>query len=117
MHLCIISVVGFYDAETNKRLEFLTNNSFLSTYTITQIFKARWKIKEFFKWIKQNLKIKSFLSTSKNAVLTQIWVSMCYYLLLSYIKYQTKYSYTLTEFAIMLKETVLEKGIGVRYKV
>jgi len=58
--------------------------------------------------IKQNLKIKSFLGTSKNAVLTQIWVAMCYYLLLSYIKYQTKYSYSLTHFAIMLKETVFE---------
>ncbi|MBI2486585.1 MAG: transposase [Deltaproteobacteria bacterium] len=88
---------------------FLTNNFVLSAYTITQIFKARWKIEEFFRWIKQNLKIKSFLGISKNAVLTQIWVAMCYYLLLSYIKYQTKYSYTLTEFAIMLKETVFER--------
>jgi len=49
---------------------FLTNNFLLSAYTITQIFKARWKIEEFFRWIKQNLKIKSFLGTSKNAVLT-----------------------------------------------
>ena len=104
-----LRLVGFHDTETNKKLVFLTNNFFLSAYTITQIFKARWKIEGFFKWIKQNLKIKSFLGTSKNAVLTQIWVSMCYYLLLSYIKYQTKYSYTLTEFAIMLKETVLER--------
>ena len=104
-----LRLVGFYDTETNKKLVFLTNNFFLSAYTITQIFKARWKIEEFFRWIKQNLKLKSFLGTSKNAVLTQIWVAMCYYLLLSYIKYQTKYSYTLTEFAIMLKETVLER--------
>lgn len=104
-----LRLVGFHDTETNKTLVFLTNNFVLSAYTITQIFKARWKIEEFFRWIKQNLRIKSFLGTSRNAVLTQIWVSMCYYLLLSYIKYQTKYSYTLTEFAIMLKETVLEK--------
>jgi hypothetical protein len=104
-----LRLVGFHDTETNKTLVFLTNNFVLSAHTITQIFKARWKIEEFFRWIKQNLRIKSFLGTSRNAVLTQIWVSMCYYLLLSYIKYQTKYSYTLTEFAIMLKETVLER--------
>lgn len=104
-----LRLVGFYDAETDKKLVFLTNNFLLSAYTITQIYKARWKIEEFYRWIKQNLRIKSFLGTSENAVLTQIWVAMCYYLLLSYIKYQTKYSYTLTEFAIMLKETVFER--------
>ena len=104
-----LRLVGFYDAETDKELVFLTNNFLLSAYTITQIYKARWKIEEFYRWIKQNLRIKSFLGTSENAVLTQIWVAMCYYLLLSYIKYQTKYSYTLTEFAVMLKETVFER--------
>lgn len=104
-----LRLVGFHDAETDKKLVFLTNNFLLSAYTITQIFKARWKIEEFYRWIKQNLRIKSFLGTSENAVLTQIWVAMCYYLLLSYIKYQTKYSYTLTEFAVMLKETVFER--------
>ncbi len=104
-----LRLVGYYDRETDKELVFLTNNFVLSAYTITQIYKARWKIEEFYRWIKQNLRIKSFLGTSENAVLTQIWVAMCYYLLLSYIKYQTKYSYTLTEFAIMLKETVFER--------
>lgn len=104
-----LRLVGFREPVTNKTLVFLTNNFILSAYTITQIFKARWNIETFFKWIKQNLKIKSFLGTSRNAVLTQIWVAMSYYLLLSYIKYQTKYSYTLSEFAIMLKETVLER--------
>jgi IS4 transposase len=73
------------DPETEKVLVFLTNNFTLSAYTISQIYKARWQIEVFFKWIKQNLKIESFLGTSKNAVLTQIWVAMCYYLLLSYI--------------------------------
>jgi len=90
-----LRLVGSYDKETRRELVFLTNNFSLSAYTITQIYKARWQIELFFKWIKQNLKIKSFLGTSKNAVLTQIWVAMCYYLLLSYIKYQTKYAYTL----------------------
>lgn len=104
-----LRLIGFIDPETKKELVFLTNNFTLSAYTITQIYKARWQIELFFKWIKQNLKIKSFLGTSKNAVLMQIWVAMCYYLLLSYIKYQTKYSYTLLDLSRMLSETILER--------
>ncbi len=104
-----LRLVGFYDTETKKELIFVTNNFSLAAYTITQIFKARWQIEIFFKWIKQNLKIKSFLGTSKNAVLTQIWVAMCYYLLLTYIKYQTKYAYTLLELSRMIAETVFDR--------
>ena len=63
----------------------------------------------FFKWIKQNLKIKSFLGTSKNAVMTQIWVAMCYYLLLTYIKYQTKYSYSLLQLSRVIREMLFER--------
>jgi len=103
-----LRLVGYFDTNTNKQLVFLTNNLVLSASTIAQVYKTRWEIEIFFKWIKQNLKIKSFLGTSKNAVLTQIWVAMCCYLLLSYIKYQTKYSYSLKEFAVMIKETVFE---------
>ena len=62
-----LRLVGFYDKETKKELVFLTNHFSLAAYTITQIYKARWQIEIFFKWIKQNLKIKSFLGTSKNA--------------------------------------------------
>ena len=104
-----LRLVGFFDPKTKKELVFLTNNFSLSAYTITRIFKARWQIETFFKWIKQNLKIKSFLGTSKNAVLTRIWVAMCYYLLLSYIKYQTKYSYTLLELSRMIAETIFDR--------
>jgi hypothetical protein len=64
---------------------------------LARIYKSRWQIELFFKWIKQNLKIKSFLGASKNAVMTQAWVAMCYYLLLAYIKYQTKYSKSMLE--------------------
>jgi len=63
----------------------------------------------FFKWIKQNLRIKSFLGTSTNAVLTQIWVAMCYYLLLTYIKYQTKFAHSITELNRMIKEVLMER--------
>lgn len=104
-----LRLVGFKDPDTGKKLVFMTNNFTLSASTIAQIYKARWQIELFFKWIKQNLKIKSFLGTSKNAVLTQIWVAMCYYLLLSYIKYQTKYSYSLLELARMFSEAIFER--------
>jgi len=90
-----LRLIRFYDEEREKTFTFLTNNFRLAATTISQIYKSRWQIALFFKWIKQNLKIKSFLSTSKNAVLTQIWVAMCYYLLLTYIKYQTRYGYSL----------------------
>jgi IS4 transposase len=77
--------------------------------TLSQIYKSRWQIELFFKWIKQNLKIKSFLGTSKNAVMTQIWVAMCYYLLLAYIKYQTKYGKSLLELSRVIRETLFDR--------
>lgn len=101
-----LRLVEFKDPESGKTFLFLTNNFKLSPYTIAQIYKARWQIELFFKWIKQNLKIKSFLGCTKNAVLTQIWIAMCYYLLLTYIKYQTKYKYSLLELTRLLKETI-----------
>ena len=101
-----LRLIGYYDKETDKEFAFLTNNFHLSAFTIAQIYKARWQIEIFFKWIKQNLKIKTFLGTSKNAVLTQIWVAMCYYLLLAYIKYQTKYRYSLFYLHRVIKETL-----------
>ena len=104
-----LRLISYYDAQTNKIFEFLTNNFILSALTIANIYKARWQIEAFFKWIKQNLKIKSFLGTSKNAVLTQIWTAMCYYLLLAYIKYQTKYAYSLFYLHRLVKETLLDR--------
>jgi IS4 transposase len=104
-----LRLVGFKDTETGKNLAFLTNNFTLDAYTIAQIYKARWQIEIFFKWIKQNLKIKSFLGTSENAVLIQIWTAMCCYLLLAYIKYQTKYSYSLLDLSRILAETLFER--------
>ena len=103
--------MGYVDPETGKYYEYLTNNMHLSASTIADIYKSRWQIELFFKWIKQNLKIKSFLGTSPNAVKTQIWVAMCYYLLLAYLKFQSKYSYSLTEFGRMIREVVMAKAI------
>lgn len=89
-----LRLVRYYDPENDAIFEFLTNNFKLAASTITSVYKARWQIEVFFKWIKQNLKIKSFLGTTLNAVMTQVWVAMCYYLLLTYIKYQTKYRFS-----------------------
>jgi len=75
-----------------KALRVLTNKLKLSARTIADIYKSRWQVELFFKWIKQNLKIKSFIGTSKNTVMTQIWIVLCSYLLLAFIKYQSKLS-------------------------
>jgi hypothetical protein len=90
-----LRLIRYYDEESGEVFEFLTNNFYLAAVTIAKIYQARWQIEAFFKWIKQNLKIKTFLGTNQNAVLTQIWVAMCYYLLLAYIKYQTKFKKSL----------------------
>jgi len=104
-----LRLIRYYDEERRKTLTFLTNNFKLAAMTIAQIYKSRWQIELFFKWIKQNLKIKSFLGTSKNAVMTQIWVAMCYYLLLTYIKYQTKYSFSLLQLSRVIREMLFER--------
>jgi hypothetical protein len=104
-----LRLIRYHDEERKKTLTFLTNNFKLAASTIAQIYKSRWQIELFFKWIKQNLKIKSFLGTSKNAVLTQIWVAMCYYLLLTYIKYQTKYGHSLLYLSRVIREMLFER--------
>lgn len=82
--------VGYRDAKIGKHYSFLTNNFELCAKTIADIYKSRWEVELFFKWIKQNLKIKSFIGTSKNAVMTQIWIALCMYLLLAFLKFQSK---------------------------
>ncbi len=104
-----LRLINYYDQETNLWLVFLTNNFKLAAFTIAQIYKARWQIEAFFKWIKQNLKIKTFFGTSKNAVMAQVWIAMCYYLLLAYIKYQSKYKYSLFYLHKIIRATLLER--------
>ena len=104
-----LRLIRYYDEERQKMLTFLTNNFELAATTIAQIYKSCRQIEVFFKWIKQNLKIKSFLGTSKNAVMTQIWVAMCYYLLLTYIKYQTKYRFSLLQLSRVIREMLFER--------
>ena len=69
--------IGYRDSQTGKHYVFLTNNFKLAAKTIADIYKARWQVELFFKWVKQNLKIKSFIGTSKNAVMTQAWIALC----------------------------------------
>jgi hypothetical protein len=103
-----LRLVTYCDQTTNKVYEFLTNNWELSATTIASIYQSRWQIELFFKWIKQHLKIKTFLGTSKNAVMTQIWVAMIYYLLLSWIKFQTTFKGSLLELTRMIREVILQ---------
>jgi len=100
--------ITFYDQEKDEELTFLTNNFKLAASTIAKLYKHRCEIETFFKWIKQNLKIKTFLGTSENAVMTQIWAAMIYYLLLAFIKFQTKYSYSMHELTRVIGGILME---------
>src|SRR5207248_10261332 len=77
--------VHYFDEETNTRLRFLTNNFILPALTIAQIYKSRWQVELFFKWIKQHLRIKSFYGTNENAVKTQIWIAVSVYVLVAIV--------------------------------
>lgn len=101
--------IGYKDATTGKHYVFLTNNFKLSAKTIADIYKSRWQVELFFKWIKQNLKIKSFVGTSKNAVLTQIWIALCAYLLLAFLKFQSKLGRTMQQMLRILQLNLFEK--------
>ena len=78
---------GYRDPETRPFYVFLTNLFHLTAGEVAAIYKARWQIELFFKWVKQHLKIKSFLGTTANAVMTQLWVALCVYLLVAYVKF------------------------------
>ncbi len=100
--------VRFYDAETQNDLEFLTNNFDLPALVIAKLYKQRWQVELFFKWIKQHLRIKAFFGTSRNAVETQIWIAISIYLLIAIIKKTLKLDeslYTLSQiFSLSLFE-------------
>jgi len=104
-----LRLVTFHDDEHDVTYEFLTDERRLSAANIALIYKQRWQIELFFKWIKQHLKIKTFLGTSKNAVLTQIWVAMIYFLLLAWIKFQTKFQGSLLDLTRMIGEVLLDQ--------
>ncbi len=99
--------VTYFDEETENTYEFLTDEFRLSASNIALIYKQRWKVELFFKWIKQHLKIKTFLGTSKNAVMTQNWIVMIYYLLLAWIRFQTRFKGSLLDLTRIREGTIL----------
>jgi hypothetical protein len=101
--------VRFFDRENNNHLTFLTNNFILPADTIAQLYKCRWQIELFFKWIKQHLRIKSFFGTSENAVKTQIWIAISVYLLVAIIKKRLNLEMSLYTFLQILSVTAFEK--------
>lgn len=101
--------IRYKDSQTGKTYIFLTNATHLSAKTVADIYKERWQIELFFKWIKQNLKIKTFLGTSKNAVLTQIWIALCAYLMLAWIKFKNRLSFSLQQMLRLLQINLFER--------
>jgi transposase len=101
--------VKYVDPETGKRLVFLTNNFVLDALTIAQLYKCRWQVELFFKWIKQHLRIKAFYGTSENAVKTQIWIAISVYVLVAIVKKELKLDRSLNEILQILSLALFEK--------
>ena len=101
--------VSYFDAETNKRLKFLTNNFALPALAIAQIYKCRWQVELFFKWIKQHLRIKAFYGTSENAVKTQIWIAVSVYVLVAIVRKRLRLETSLYQTLQILSVTLFEK--------
>lgn len=101
--------ITFFDTDNHKRLTFLTNNFALPPYTIAQLYKCRWQIELFFKWIKQHLRIKSFYGRSVNAVKTQVWIAISIYVLVAIIKKRLNLELSLYTFLQILSVTAFEK--------
>jgi putative transposase len=97
------------DPETGKSIVILTNNFSWSAQTIAKIYKERWQIELFFKCIKQQLKVKSFVGTSKNALLSQLWVALITYLLLAYLKFKSKFAWSLYTLCSILPTNLFSK--------
>ncbi len=101
--------VRFRDAETKKTLVFLTNQTALPALTICGLYKSRWQVELFFKWIKQHLRIKQFYGTSENAVKTQIWIAVSVYVLVAIIRKRLKLEASLYTLLQIISVTMFEK--------
>ena len=106
----LIRRIKFIDGETGKRLVFLTNNMQADAVTITQVYKNRWHVELFFKWIKQHLCIKRFFGRSDNAVRSQIWIAMCVYLLMLMVKKRLNLDYSAYEILQILSVSIFIKS-------
>src|SRR6516165_1295444 len=101
--------VTYLDVENQRRLKFLTNNFLLPALTIAKIYKARWQVELFFKWIKQHLRIKAFYGTSDNAVKTQIWIAVSVYVLVAIVRKRLGLEMSLYQILQIFSSTLLEK--------
>jgi hypothetical protein len=101
--------IRFYDSVRDKRMVFLTNNMTLPAKSIADLYKSRWRVELFFKWIKQHLRIKTFYGTSENAVKSQIWIGVCVYLLTAILKKKLHLTQTLHQILQILSLTQFEK--------
>jgi hypothetical protein len=101
--------VSYLDVKTRKRFKFLTNNFTLPALTIAQIYKSRWQVELFFKWIKQHLRIKAFYGTSENAVKTQIWIAVSVYVLVAIVRKRLALEASLYQILQILSVTLFEK--------
>jgi hypothetical protein len=101
--------VTYLDVETKKRFKFLTNNFTLPALTIAQIYKCRWQVELFFKWIKQHLRIKAFYGTSENAVKTQIWIAVSVYVLVAIVRKRLGLKVSLYQILQIFSVTLFEK--------
>ena len=101
--------ISYCDPETAKRFVFLTNNFDLPALTIANIYKKRWQVELFFRWIKQNLGIKSFYGTSPNTVKTQVWIAICIYVLVAIVRKELKVERSMGEILQILSVSLFEK--------
>ena len=101
--------IRFRDSQTNKTLTFLTNNFNLPAFTITELYRSRWQVELFFKWIKQHLRIKAFFGTSENAVKSQIWIAVSVYVLVAIVRKRLKLPGSLYQILQILSLTLFEK--------
>jgi len=101
--------VRFWDEKNQNLLVFLTNNRYWTASTVAAIYKERWQIESFFKMIKQNLRIKSFVGTSENAVQIQIWTALITMLLLTYLKIKAKYAWHMSNLITFIRLNLFVK--------
>lgn len=104
----ILRMVTFHDTSHDRKYQFITNIKHLAPSTIALIYKHRWEVESFFKWIKQNLVIKTFFGTNQNAVFSQIWIALIYQLLLQYIMGQTNYKGSIRNLSSVINERLFE---------
>jgi IS4 transposase len=105
----LLRLVEFYDNDSGELLVFLTNNFEVSALEVTNLYRNRWQIEVFFKWIKQNLTVKTLWGHSENAVKVHLWVAICTYLIVAYIKHMLKSEYSIYEIMQLLKISALDK--------